>query len=108
MGPTTRGCARTGRDRRGRGRAGDPLSDIGFYAQNFGSPPTISSIDPAGPAAHSGLVVGDVIIALDGAPVATMAPSAVMTLATNHRPGTMLAVGTPRGTFTIVVAANAL
>ncbi|MEP6864352.1 MAG: sigma-70 family RNA polymerase sigma factor [Deltaproteobacteria bacterium] len=85
-----------------------PRSDIGFYAQNFGSPPAIISIDPAGPAAHSGLVVGDVIIALDGAPVATMAPSAVMTLATNHRPGTLLSVGTPRGTFTIVVAANAL
>ncbi|MEO6772628.1 MAG: sigma-70 family RNA polymerase sigma factor [Kofleriaceae bacterium] len=85
-----------------------PRSDVGFYAQNFASPPSITWIDPAGPAAHSGLVVGDVIIALDGVRVATMAPSAMMTLATNHRPGSLLLVGTPRGAFTIVVAANAL
>ena len=84
-----------------------PRSDVGFYISNFSSP-TIVTIDPAGPAASSGLVVGDAITAIDGMPVATMSGNGVLTLATNHRPGSTLAVGTPRGTFTIVVGSTAL
>jgi S1-C subfamily serine protease len=85
-----------------------PRSDVGFYAANFTSPATIITIDPAGPAASSGLVVGDAITSIDGMAVAMLSPNAVMTLATNHRPGSTLAVGTPRGTFTIVVGSAAL
>ncbi|HEY3807788.1 MAG TPA: sigma-70 family RNA polymerase sigma factor [Kofleriaceae bacterium] len=85
-----------------------PRSDVGFYAWAFTQPATIESIDPSGPAAASGLVVGDVILSIDGASVAAMAGNAVMTLATNHRPGSVLAVGTARGTFTIVVGSGAL
>jgi RNA polymerase sigma-70 factor, ECF subfamily len=85
-----------------------PRSDVGFYVSNFSSPSTIVTIDPAGPAASSGLVVGDAITSIDGMPVTTMSPNAVLTLATNHRPGSTLAVGTPRGTFAIVVGSTAL
>ncbi len=46
-----------------------PRSDVGFYAQNLGSPPSIVSIDPAGPATHSGLVV---VIGAVGEPDATV------------------------------------
>jgi Carboxypeptidase regulatory-like domain len=85
-----------------------PRSDVGFYTDNFIAPPTIIAIDATGPAAASGLVVGDVILTIDGVPVAMMAPSAVMTLATNHRPGSLLAVGTARGTFTVVAGSTTL
>jgi hypothetical protein len=85
-----------------------PRSNVGFYAANFTQPSTIVSIDPSGPAASSGLVVGDVILSIDGMSVAAMSGSAVMTLATNHRPGSLLAIGTTRGTFTIVVVAGSL
>lgn len=85
-----------------------PRSDVGFYTDNFIAPPTIIAIDAAGPAVASGLVVGDVVLAIDGVSVAMMAPSAVMTLATNHRPGSVLAVGTTRGTFTVVVGSTTL
>lgn len=83
-----------------------PRSDVGFYTSNFTGSATIISIDPSGPAATSGLVVGDVVLALDGNSVTALSPNAVLTLATNHRPGSTLAVGTARGTFTILVAAN--
>jgi S1-C subfamily serine protease len=85
-----------------------PRSDVGFYTSNFTSPATVASIDPAGPAASSGLVVGDAITAIDGTSVLALSPNGVMTLATNHRPGSTLAVGTPRGTFTIIVGSTAM
>ncbi|HEY1812230.1 MAG TPA: sigma-70 family RNA polymerase sigma factor [Kofleriaceae bacterium] len=85
-----------------------PRGDVGFGVSAFSQPAAITSIDPSGPAAASGLVVGDAILAIDGASVAAMAGNAVMTLATNHRPGSVLAVGTARGTFTIVVGSGAL
>lgn len=85
-----------------------PRSDVGFYTSAFTQPATIVMIDPGGPAMSSGLVVGDAITSIDGAPVVMMSGNAVLTLATNHRPGSTLAVGTPRGTFTIVVGSTAL
>lgn len=85
-----------------------PRSYVGFYAANFLDPPQIVSLDPGSPAAASGLAIGDIITTIDGAPVAGLAPSAIMTLATNHRPGTLLNIGTLRGTFTFVVGAATL
>ncbi len=85
-----------------------PRGDVGFYTPWGTQPATITSIDASGPAASSGLVVGDAITSIDGASVVMMSGNAVMTLATNHRPGSTLAVGTPRGTFAIVVGSTAL
>jgi RNA polymerase sigma factor (sigma-70 family) len=85
-----------------------PRSEVGFFTANFLEPPQVIRVEPGSPAAASGLAIGDIVTTIDGAAVTGLAPNAVLTLATNHRPGTLLSVGTLRGTFTFVVGAAPL
>jgi protocatechuate 3,4-dioxygenase beta subunit len=65
----------------------------------------ISWIDPAGPAAHSELRVGDIIVSVDGLDV-TGGDSQLFSTLIRAAPGTRLALGTQRGpTVPIVLAA---
>lgn len=58
----------------------------------------ILQLKPQGPAAKAGLLVGDVIVAVDGAPVAPLDGSGVEMLISNHVPGTKVTLGIMRGT----------
>lgn len=65
----------------------------------------ISWIDPAGPAARSGLAVGDVITTIDGVDVTGEGGAAAWTLM-QAAPGTKLELGLARGaTVTVTLAA---
>jgi protocatechuate 3,4-dioxygenase beta subunit len=85
-----------------------PPCDPGFQITPITLPLVIRSIEPDGPAAKSGLAVGDHVVAIDGASVAGLLPNGAMMLAWNHRPGTTLLVSVERAgatqTFKIVVA----
>jgi protocatechuate 3,4-dioxygenase beta subunit len=91
---------------------GEPIGELGvhFAEQAPGTPPeqiraVVSYIDPAGPAARSGLVVGDVVIAVDGTDI-TGTNSALAWNQLNAPPGTTIRLGLERGaTVAIVLAA---
>jgi hypothetical protein len=74
-----------------------PPADIGFRLTPSTLPLTVRAIDPGGTAADSGLVVGDQIVAIDGAPVDGLLPYSAVVLCTNHRPGTTLVLTVERG-----------
>jgi Carboxypeptidase regulatory-like domain/PDZ domain len=97
---------------RSRYKPGEPVGALGIQLKAL--PPNalpeqrelmISAIDPAGPAARSGLQVGDVITTCDEIDVSGPATSNWWTLIMAP-PGTKLTLGTRRGvTATIVLAA---
>jgi hypothetical protein len=94
-----------------RSKGGEPIGVLGlrFESQAADLPADqhalkISGIDAAGPAARSGLQVGDVITSCDGVDVTGVGFASWWTL-TRAPPGTKLAIGTQRGvTVTVVLA----
>lgn len=76
-------------------RSGDTPGDIG--AELDGDVPHIALVNAQGPAAKAGLRAGDVIVSVDGAPVAPLDSSGVAVLINNHPPGTKVALGVLRG-----------
>ena len=77
-------------------RSGDTPGDIG--AELDGAVPHVALVNAQGPAAKAGLRTGDVIVSVDGAPVAPLDSSGVEVLINNHPPGTKVALGVLRGT----------
>jgi hypothetical protein len=95
-----------------RHRPGDPIGalGIGFVAPPAGADPDareyrISSIDPAGPAARSGLQIGDVIVKVDGYDVTGEGAQQWRALVVAP-PSTRLTLETRGGTIATVVLAN--
>src|SRR5262249_28527794 len=95
-----------------RVKNGDPVGETGIH---FASQPNdtpaeqqaykVSWIDPAGPAANSGLLVGDVVTSIDGVDVSG-ANHANGWMLLRSPPGAKLALGLARGaTVTIMLAA---
>jgi S1-C subfamily serine protease len=60
-------------------------------------PITINQVDPKGPAAASGIVAGDQLVAIDGTSVQGMLPDGAMIAIQNHRAGTVVALGIVHG-----------
>jgi membrane-associated protease RseP (regulator of RpoE activity) len=60
-------------------------------------PMTVTQVDPNGPAASSGLLVGDQLVAIDGASLQGMLPPGAMTAIQNHGPGNLVVLGVVRG-----------
>ncbi len=93
-------------------KEGEPSGELGinFVQQAPDTPPDqtkleVSFIDPAGPAAKSGIKVGDVITSVDGIDVTGVNSTHAWTLM-NAPPGTKLALGLKRGvTINVVLAA---
>jgi len=79
------------------------LSNPGFTIDYFAATPRVGSMDPGGPAATAGLRVGDVILSVDGVPVAPLGKYAAMALIAGHSPGTTVEVGTPRGVYPVTL-----
>jgi hypothetical protein len=83
-------------DVRDRVRDGDPVGTLGFtWAEKY-SAWRVGAIDPAGPAARSGLQPGDVVTSIDGAGVTGDAAEHGMGLL-EAPPGTVLRLGLARG-----------
>ena len=66
----------------------------------------VRAVEPTGPAAQSGLVVGDHPTAIDGMSLTGLLPAGALMLASNHAPGTPFTITVDRGgvptTFRIV------
>jgi len=77
--------------------AGARHSNSGFMLWRTRLPITVSWIEPGGPAASSGLAIGDRVVAIDGASVQGMLPATATVVLGNYRPGTTVAVGIERG-----------
>lgn len=63
----------------------------------------LERVEPQGPAAKAGLRAGDVVVAVDGAPVAPLNASGIEALIANHAPGTKVTLGLLRGTQPVSV-----
>ena len=66
-----------------------PPSEPGFRMQRVTLPPTVTVVTAGGPAASSGIAVGDQILAVDRRPVATLLSQTVAALITAHASGTV-------------------
>jgi membrane-associated protease RseP (regulator of RpoE activity) len=90
-----------------RSTAGAAPGNPGFGFSRVLLPLTVDRIDPGGPAASSGLAIGDRLVAIDGAALQGMLPEGALFLLGNHRPGTTVTLGIERGgvpqTFKIVI-----
>ena len=93
-----------------RNTAGRSAGNPGFQFARGVLPLTVDQIAPGGPAAASGLAVGDHVVSIDGATLAGMLPMGGMYLLGNYRPGTTVTVGIERGgaaqTIKIVVGST--
>ena len=58
---------------------------------------TVTQVDPNGPAAASGVLVGDQLVAIDGISPRGMLPPGAMTAIQNHGPGNLVVLGVVRG-----------
>jgi hypothetical protein len=81
--------------------------NAGFGVTPNALPLTVNQVDPKGPAAASGLLVGDVIVTIDGISLQGVLPIGARTLVMNHHPGSVLMLGIERGgatrTLSIIV-----
>jgi len=93
-----------------RNTAGAAPGNPGFAIAKSRLPLTINQIDPGGPAASTGLAIGDQVLAIDGTPTQSMLPMAAMVLLGNRRPGTTVTIDIARNgtlrTIQIVVGAT--
>jgi RNA polymerase sigma factor (sigma-70 family) len=80
-----------------RNTAGAVPGDPGFGIERVLLPLTVDRIDPGGPAASSGLAIGDHLVAIGGATLQGMLPMGAMFLLGNQRPGTTVTIGIERG-----------
>jgi RNA polymerase sigma factor (sigma-70 family) len=69
----------------------------GFMFQPMFLPLTVFAIEPSGPAANSGLRVGDVLSAIDGKPVAGLIPMSAFALLLSAPAGVPLSLTVERG-----------
>jgi hypothetical protein len=81
----------------------------GFRIRPLVLPLVVNAVDPGSAAATQGLKAGDILVALDGAPLKGVLPAGAATLVANHKPGTIVSVtvdraGTP-ATFKLPVTA---
>ncbi len=81
---------------------GERFGDLGVSV--VGEPLHVDSIDPVGPAATSGLVVGDIVSSIDGVNVVGATPGAASSLL-YVSPGTAVQLGLARGATVTIVAA---
>lgn len=79
-----------------RATSAAPRGDPGFRIASDLLPLTVDRITPSGHAASAGLVVGDHVIAIDGATLQGVLPAGAMLLLGNHPPGTTAAVAIER------------
>jgi hypothetical protein len=77
-------------------RSEEPRGDLGFIVARTRLPITVAGVQPGGPAASSGLKVGDHIVTIDGTSVQGILPATAMILLGNHRPGTTTIIGVER------------
>ncbi|HEY1548141.1 MAG TPA: carboxypeptidase regulatory-like domain-containing protein, partial [Kofleriaceae bacterium] len=77
---------------------GGTPGNVGFNLSPMQLPLTINRVDPSGPAAANGIVVGDELITIDGISVQGMLPDGAMTALMNHRPGSVASLGILHGT----------
>ncbi|WP_428852927.1 RIP metalloprotease RseP [Imbroritus primus] len=75
----------------GRNPGGDPLAALGLQLQ--GGPVTVTEIVPDSAASRAGLMVGDRIVALDGAPAGN---AASLIAAIRSKPGQSVTIGVER------------
>lgn len=80
----------------------DP-SDAGFALRPWRLPATVFAIRPDGPAAGSGLAVGDQLAAIDNVPVSGLVPDAVQRLLANHPAGTPVRLTVERSGASVIV-----
>ena len=80
-----------------RAAFGDSPGDAGFTITPLTLPLIVNHVEPKGPAATSGLRVGDQLVAIDGASLDGVLPAGATTLIANHRRGTTLTLGIARG-----------
>lgn len=57
---------------RGEGRPEGPRAWLGFYPQGYDGGVVLTGVVPGGPAERAGLARGDLILSVDGAPVASL------------------------------------
>jgi hypothetical protein len=74
---------------------------VDFAPQQLGA--RVAAVEPGSPAAGANIVVGDVFVAIDGAPVAGLTPYGVSLLIMNHPIGGSVSVGVQHGTDTRTV-----
>ncbi len=80
-----------------------PGSFAGFRLTPMKLPLTVQAIDPGGPAASSGLQVGDQLRSIDGAPVDGLIPMSAMVTMFNHPEGKPLKLTVERAGATISI-----
>lgn len=72
--------------------------DIGVTLEPLRIQPLVVAVRPGGPAASVGLMPGDVITAVDGAPTGALTADGVRVLLANHVPGERIALTITRAT----------
>ncbi len=77
---------------------------LGIDGINSANGPTVTSMDPDGPAADAGVRVGDIVESVDHHPVDTM--SDVMALVRHDRPGETIELGLRRGGSVLTMLAQ--
>ncbi|HUS29510.1 MAG TPA: sigma-70 family RNA polymerase sigma factor [Kofleriaceae bacterium] len=73
-----------------------PISGFGCDFVDGALVPTLSRIEPGGPAAVAGLQNGDVIVSVDGASITELSPQGVWILITNRTTGSKVKLGAMR------------
>lgn len=84
--------------------ASETPSNPGFTMYNEQLPPTVADLDPHGPAALAGLLVGDRIAAIDGMSVEPFGVGGLATLLGRHPAGSVATLAIMRGSLRRTVA----
>jgi C-terminal processing protease CtpA/Prc len=76
---------------------GTTASEPGLRPQAMTLPITVLRVDPSGPAAATGIKVGDHLVSIDGGSLDGVLPIGAWFLMINHAPGTTMTLGIERG-----------